>query len=72
VLDQGREAYARSAWAQAYESLARADELEPLAAADLELLSISAYMLGREDDCRSFLERQLRSRHRDGSLRVPA
>ena len=35
VLQEGRKAYARSAWAQAYESLARADELEPLAAEDL-------------------------------------
>ena len=57
MLDQGREAYARSAWAQAYDSLARADELEPLAADDLELLAISAYMLGREDEWSRVLER---------------
>ena len=44
-LERGRESYARSAWATAYESLARVDEREPLALRDLELLAISAYML---------------------------
>ena len=57
MLEQGRQAYAQSAWAQAYESLARADEVEPLAAADLELLAITAFMLGREDDHFQILER---------------
>jgi DNA-binding CsgD family transcriptional regulator len=56
-LQQGRDAYARRAWADAYESLARADQAAPLAAEDLELLARSAYMLGRDDDYRSGLER---------------
>jgi DNA-binding CsgD family transcriptional regulator len=56
-LEQGRESYARSAWGPAYESLARVDELEPLAAEDLELLATSAYMLGREDEWMRILER---------------
>ena len=38
-LERGRESYSRSAWAEAYESLARATD-EPLAAEDLELLAI--------------------------------
>jgi ATP/maltotriose-dependent transcriptional regulator MalT len=71
VLDQGREAYARSAWAQAYESLARADELEPLAAADLELLATSAYMLGREDEWREIMERAFQRRS-EAAERRPA
>jgi len=57
VLKRGRQAYAESAWGQAYESLARADEREPLSAEDLELLATSAYMLGREDQWFQILER---------------
>jgi ATP/maltotriose-dependent transcriptional regulator MalT len=72
VLDQGREAYARSAWAQAYDSLARADELEPLAADDLELLAISAYMLGREDEWSHVLERAYQRRSEAGERRLAA
>jgi tetratricopeptide (TPR) repeat protein len=51
-LGRGRESYARRAWVDAYESLSRADDAE-----DLELLARSAYMLGRDDDYRSALER---------------
>jgi hypothetical protein len=47
VLDEGRQAFSKSAWAQAHESLSRADEDEPLGPEDLELLAIAAYMLGR-------------------------
>jgi len=57
VLDEGRQAFARAAWAQAYEQLARADEDEPLGPEDLELLATAAYMLGREDDYVRLLER---------------
>jgi ATP/maltotriose-dependent transcriptional regulator MalT len=49
-IEQGRRSYAGSAWAAAYESLASADEISPLDAEDLELLAISAYMLGREEE----------------------
>jgi ATP/maltotriose-dependent transcriptional regulator MalT len=56
-LKRGREAYGGSAWATAYESLMRADEVEPLAAEDLELLAISVYMLGREDEWLRIMER---------------
>src|ERR1700756_4102213 len=57
VLDEGRQAFAKSAWARAYELLARADGHEPLCPADLELLATAAYMLGREDDYVRLLER---------------
>jgi ATP/maltotriose-dependent transcriptional regulator MalT len=57
VLEEGRQAYERSAWTQAYEALARADEEAPLAATDLVLLATSAFMLGREDDSLQILER---------------
>ena len=41
----------------AYESLSRADRAAPLGTDDLELLARSAYMLGRDDDYLSGLER---------------
>jgi DNA-binding CsgD family transcriptional regulator len=41
----------------AYESLSRADEADPLQAQDLELLATSAYMIGRDDEYVSGLER---------------
>jgi len=56
-LRQGREAYAKHRWADAYHSLAAADQTAPLSAEDLELLARSAYMLGRDDDYVSGLER---------------
>ncbi len=57
MLKRGRQAYAESAWGQAYESLARADEREPLSAEDLELLATAAFMLGREDQWFQIIER---------------
>ena len=56
-LERGRSAYATRAWSAAYESLSRADQSSPLGADDLELLATAAYMLGRDDDYRQFLER---------------
>ena len=56
-LEQGRELYANAAWAGAFESLKRADQAAPLEAPDLVLLSQSAYLLGREDEFMTFLER---------------
>jgi DNA-binding CsgD family transcriptional regulator len=57
VLDEGRQAFVKNAWARAYELLLRADEEEPLGPEDLELLATAAYMLGREDDYVRMLER---------------
>jgi ATP/maltotriose-dependent transcriptional regulator MalT len=65
-LARGRESYANSAWTAARESLRRADEREPLAAADLELLATSAYMLGREDEWIPIMER---AHHRHSEAR---
>ena len=56
-LHRGRESYAQRAWLDAYESLSRADEASPLGPDDLELLSISASMVGRMDDFLALLER---------------
>jgi DNA-binding CsgD family transcriptional regulator len=56
-LEQGRESYAKRRWVDAFESLAAADLATPLGGEDLELLARSAYMLGRDDDYVSGLER---------------
>jgi DNA-binding CsgD family transcriptional regulator len=56
-LEQGRESYAKRRWVDAFESLAAADLATPLGPEDLELLARSAYMLGRDADYVSGLER---------------
>jgi DNA-binding NarL/FixJ family response regulator len=56
-LEQGREAYAERKWVDAYRALAAADRAEPLGAEDLELVARASYMLGRDDDYVSGLER---------------
>ena len=56
-LAHGRESYVRRAWRDAHESLSRADQAGSLEAGDLELLATSAYMLGRDDEYVSGLER---------------
>jgi DNA-binding CsgD family transcriptional regulator len=71
-LERGREAYAESRWTAAYEALARADEQEPLSGADLELFSIAAFMLGREDAWMQILERACRRHTDDGDRRRAA
>jgi ATP/maltotriose-dependent transcriptional regulator MalT len=72
LLQEGRQAYERSAWAAAYESLARADEDKPLGAEDLVRLAISAYMLGREDEQLQILERASQRHAEGGELRPAA
>src|SRR5215208_5497382 len=57
LLERGRESYGRRAWGDAYEALKNADDEAPLPAADLELLATSAYLLGRDDESVSILER---------------
>lgn len=56
-LERGRRLYARRAWGAAHESLVEADRAAPLSAGDLGLLATSAYMLGRDDEYVSALER---------------
>jgi DNA-binding NarL/FixJ family response regulator len=56
-LRRGREAHARSAWSSAYEALSAADRASELEGEDLELRATSAYMLGRDDEYLTLLER---------------
>jgi DNA-binding CsgD family transcriptional regulator len=57
LVSRGREAFARRAWLDAFESLSRADRAAPLGPEELELLATSAYMLGRDADHVRALER---------------
>jgi DNA-binding CsgD family transcriptional regulator/tetratricopeptide (TPR) repeat protein len=57
LVSRGREAFARRAWPDAFESLSRADQAAPVGAEELELLATSAYMLGRDDEHIRALER---------------
>jgi ATP/maltotriose-dependent transcriptional regulator MalT len=56
-LKRGRESYGRRAWRDAYRSLSLADQATPLGVEDLELLAISAYLTGRDDDYLNTLDR---------------
>lgn len=56
-VDKGRAFFAAQAWLDAYESLSRADEVEPLGPADLERLATAAYLLGRGGEFVSALDR---------------
>jgi DNA-binding CsgD family transcriptional regulator len=56
-LEQGREAYARRAWLDAFDLLTDAHERVVLAAPDLELVATCAFMLGRDDESVTWLER---------------
>src|SRR5439155_17709075 len=56
-LERGRAAYESLAWRECYDALSLADERSPLSGADLELLSIAAFMLGGEDEFLQLLER---------------
>jgi DNA-binding CsgD family transcriptional regulator len=56
-LERARAAYAQSCWLAAYEAFNRADEADPLAPEDLELLTTSLLMLARDDEAIAALER---------------
>lgn len=70
-LARGRERSREGAWADAYEALCRADEREPLAAEDLELLATSAYLTGRDAEYFKALDRAHAS-HLDNGLTTRA
>ena len=56
-LERGREYYTQRKWADAYDSLSRADRATPLVSQDLELLAMAAYLVGRDEEYLSALER---------------
>ena len=56
-LERGRRASAERAWLDAYTALSKADRTAPLGPEDLDLLAISASMVGRMDEVLPLLER---------------
>jgi DNA-binding CsgD family transcriptional regulator len=56
-LEQGRNAYERRAWLDAYTALTLADRTAPLDADDLERLASAASLVGRMDEFLTLLER---------------
>jgi DNA-binding CsgD family transcriptional regulator len=60
-LQRGRESFKRRRWMDAFNALSLADEGVPLDAEDLVLLSMSAYLIGRDDDNLRALERAYRA-----------
>lgn len=61
TLTHARECYEHRAWKAAYEAFAAADRSQPLAAADLERFALSAYLIGRDDEYLSVLDRAHRA-----------
>jgi DNA-binding NarL/FixJ family response regulator len=57
ALIRGRAAYARCAWADAFDALLSADRTAPLESQDLERLATAAYLAGRETEFSGALER---------------
>jgi class 3 adenylate cyclase len=57
ILQSGRLAAQRRSWDEAWNSLSEADQEEPLAPGDLELLADAAWWAGRPDDSVRALER---------------
>ena len=56
-LARGRRYSEKRAWADAFQSLTRADEQAPLGVEDLELLAKSAYLIGRDEEFLKTLDR---------------
>jgi DNA-binding CsgD family transcriptional regulator len=56
-LERGRNHYEQRAWRDAYDALTLADRAAPLGTDDLELLAMSAYLIGREEGYLRALER---------------
>lgn len=56
-LERGRECFRQRAWSDAFRLLTRADQAGPLAADDLQLLAMSAYLIGHDEKYLKILER---------------
>ena len=56
-LARGRRSCEKNAWADGFQSLSRADKQALLGVEDLELLAMSAYLIGRDEDFLKTLDR---------------
>jgi DNA-binding CsgD family transcriptional regulator len=70
-LEEGRAAFDRRAWDEAYQAFVAADAGAPLAADDLDRFSLAAALTGRVPDALRLLER-LYQVHLDAGEEVPA
>jgi hypothetical protein len=68
-LERGRKCYVQRAWHDAHQALTLADQATTLAADDLELLAMSAYLTGRDEEYLSALERAYQVRLEGGERR---
>jgi DNA-binding CsgD family transcriptional regulator len=69
TLDQGREAFDRKAWGEAFAQLLAADRDSPLGAEDLDRLALAAYLIGeavKADDMRARAQREYMARGDNG------
>ncbi|MBW3665517.1 MAG: response regulator transcription factor [Actinobacteria bacterium] len=71
-IEVSRRAFEQRAWVKAWEALAKADAATALDAATLEQLARTAYMLGRDDDYLSGLERAHHAHLKDGDVAAAA
>src|SRR5688572_10479394 len=69
ALTRGRQQYGRRAWAEAYELLSQVEQQSELSASDLELLANAAYLVGRDAEYLSALERAQLAHCHAGALR---
>lgn len=67
-LERARDAFARKAWAEAFEAYARADAARSVAAEDLERWSDCAHLAGEEDAALRLLDRAHGRHLDDGSI----
>jgi DNA-binding NarL/FixJ family response regulator len=70
-LEAGRRLFADASWREAHDTLTAADAEAPLDPDDLELLGLSAYMLGQDDAYVDALEREFHA-HLEGGARAEA
>jgi DNA-binding CsgD family transcriptional regulator/tetratricopeptide (TPR) repeat protein len=57
ALDLARQFYRQRAWSDAYQAFSLADRQSPLDIEDLELLAMTTYLIGRDDEYLATLER---------------
>ena len=57
TLNLGRESFQQGAWEDSYNNLSSADHETPLKATDLEMLAVSSYLIGNDNDSDDAWER---------------
>jgi ATP/maltotriose-dependent transcriptional regulator MalT len=68
TVAEGRDAFERKAWGEAYAALSGASETGELEAVDLRRLAVAAYLTGRDDEHDDAMEHAHRAFLRDGDV----